>query len=137
MTRNAVRVQWNDLFTVNDHPTMYRQYRSMFERMVPDVMAQGPFVFPATGPLPVDLLPVPVGDPEHRHDRRRRCAPSAATAPPAARGSSGRTVVYVEMHAWFGNRGRAITRQLQGLYRRGLLRPDPLQLHAGDGPTTS
>lgn len=118
MTRNAVRVQWNDLYTVNNHPTMFRQYRTMFERMVPDVMAQGPFVFPATGRYQSTFYPFRAAnqrtDTTVRSLRTVRCRGATGGT-----GVRGRTIVYVEMHAWFGDRGRAITRQLRGLYDRG------------------
>ena len=142
MTRNAVRVQWNDLYTVNNHPTMYRQYRSMFERMVPDVMAQGPFVFPATGRYQSTFYPFRSADQDTdttvRALRTVRCRNAAGGT-----GVRGRTVIYVEMHAWFGDRGRAITRQLQGLHRRGcyirilysfMLKKTHDQLTDGTGP---
>ncbi len=119
MTRNAVKVQWNDLYTVNRHPTMYRQYRSMFEQMVPDdQLADGPFVFRPTGRYQSTFYPF--RDADRNTDstvqalRTVRCTGAADGA-----GFRGRTVVYVAMHAWFGQRGQAVTRQLRGLYRRG------------------
>ena len=119
MTRNAVGVQWNDLFTVNGHPTMYQQYRSMFERMTPDdETADGPFVFPATGHYQSTFYPFRAAD--RNTDKTVQALRSVrCRGAEDGTGIRGRTVVYVAMHAWFGDRGRAITAQLRGLYRRG------------------
>ena len=46
-------------------------------------------------------------------------SPSAAPARRAARATGGRTIVYVNMHAWFGTRGYALAKQVRGLYDRG------------------
>ena len=119
MTRNAVRIQWNDLFTVNGHRTMYRQYRSMFERMVPDdTVGKGPYVFPATGRYQTTFYPF--RDANRNTDRIVQALRTArCRGAEDGTGIRGRTVVYIAMHAWFGDRGKALTRQVRGLYRRG------------------
>jgi phosphatidylserine/phosphatidylglycerophosphate/cardiolipin synthase-like enzyme len=117
MTRNAIGIQWNDLFTVNGNRRLYRQYRGMFRRMVPDRRAKGPFSFRA-GPYQSTFYPF-------RNATRRTDATIRAlntvrcSGARAGSGIKGRTVVYIAMHAWFGKRGDHLTSKVRQLYRRG------------------
>jgi phosphatidylserine/phosphatidylglycerophosphate/cardiolipin synthase-like enzyme len=118
MTTNAVRVQWNDLFTVTDNPAMYDQYLHHFNQMTPDVSGRGPFVLPAVGRYQTTFYPfrgvTRRTDPTLRDLRTIRCVGAKGTA-----GIRGRTVLYVAMHAWFEDRGEALARQVRAMVRHG------------------
>jgi phosphatidylserine/phosphatidylglycerophosphate/cardiolipin synthase-like enzyme len=118
MTGNAIRVQWNDLFTINGNQRVYAQYRQMFTRMVPDRSAEGPFAYPAVGRYQTIFYPfrrsTPKTDPTLKALRSIRCNGAAAGA-----GFRGHTVVYVAMHAWFADRGYALAKRLRTMARNG------------------
>jgi hypothetical protein len=117
MTRNAVGIQWNDLFTVNNNPLMYTEYRRMFARMIPDKRARGPWVYQA-GPYQSYFYPFRKAtrktDSTIRALNLIRCKGAAAGS-----GIKGRTVIYINMHAWFGKRGDYVARKVRQLYRKG------------------
>ncbi|MGN6130042.1 MAG: phospholipase D-like domain-containing protein [Nocardioidaceae bacterium] len=117
MTTNAVDVQWNDLFTVNGNPTLYGQYRSMFERMVPDVPGDGPWVFRA-GPYTSTFYPFRTAtertDRTMRDLRSIRCSGAKGGA-----GIAGHSVLYIAMHSWHGTRGLYLARQVRRMYDAG------------------
>jgi PLD-like domain len=117
MTTNATGVQWNDLFTVNDNAALYTVFANHFHQMVPDRMAQGPYVY-QTGRYQATFYPF------RRATRRTDSTVVALRTVKCAgatggTGIGGHTVIYVAMHAWFGKRGSYITQQLRRLYERG------------------
>jgi hypothetical protein len=117
MTKNAIGIQWNDLYTVNNNATMYRQYRAMFNRMVPDHPAKGPYVYRA-GPYTSTFYPYRRAT--RKTDRTLRSLEAIRCK--GARGGTGikgRTVVYIAMHAWFSKRGTWLARKVRNLYDRG------------------
>jgi phosphatidylserine/phosphatidylglycerophosphate/cardiolipin synthase-like enzyme len=118
MTSNAIKVQWNDLFTIDGNKRVYAQYRQMFTKMVPDRSADGPFVYPAVGKYQSTFYPFRRStlktDPTLEALRTIRCAGVTGGA-----GTHGHTVVYVAMHAWFSERGYALAKQLRGMARNG------------------
>jgi hypothetical protein len=117
MTKNAIGIQWNDLFTVNDNRKMYRQYRHVFRRMVPDHWAPGPFVYRA-GIYTSTFYPF------RRSTRRTDSTLKALrsiSCTGARRGSGikGHTVLYIAMHAWFSKRGRYLAHRVRRMYNHG------------------
>jgi PLD-like domain len=117
MTSNAVRVQWNDLFTVNGNRQLYADYTNMFNKMAPDRRGDGPRIF-QSGPYTSTFYPF-------RHANRTndktlnalntiRCGGATGGA-----GIRGRTVVYIVMHAWHGTRGLYLAQRVRQLYDRG------------------
>ncbi len=117
MTSNAVRVQWNDLFTVNGNQRLYRQYRTMYEAMVPDRPGDGPWIFRAGG-YTSTFYPfrraTAATDRTMRDLRSIRCSGATGGA-----GINGHSVLYVTMHAWHGARGLYLARRVRQMYERG------------------
>ncbi len=117
MTSNAVSVQWNDLFTVNGNRALYGQYRRMFERMVPDVPGDGPWVFRA-GSYTSTFYPFRTAT--ERTDRTMRALRSIrCSGATGGAGIAGHSVLYVEMHSWHGLRGLYLARQARRMYDAG------------------
>jgi PLD-like domain len=117
MTRNAVGIQWNDLYTVNDDKRLYSQFLSMFRRMVPDHRAKGPWEF-RDGRYDAVFYPfrrsTPKSDKTMRALRSIKCTGVRGRA-----GIHGRTVLYIAMHAWFSGRGTWLAKQVRHLYHEG------------------
>ena len=117
MTRNAIGIQWNDLFTVNGNRLMYAEYLHMFKAMVPDRPAKGPFVFRA-GPYTSTFYPFRRAT--RRTDDAMRALRSVRCK--GADGGSGihrHTVIYIAMHSWFGHRGGYLAHRVRHMYARG------------------
>jgi hypothetical protein len=113
MTFNAAKVQWNDLYTVSDNPRLYNIFGHQFDRMKRD---NG---FHRTNPVnagnyQVVFSPARVGLDPYLSDLRSIHCTGARGA-----GVHGRSIVYINMHAWFGSRGLAIARQVRGMYNQG------------------
>jgi hypothetical protein len=117
MTRNAVGIQWNDLYTVNDNAKLFGQYRHMFGKMRPDRPERGPWVV-RDGRYETYFYPF------RRATRRTdltmralesiRCSGARAPA-----GAHGHTVVYIAMHSWFEERGTYLARRVRQMYDHG------------------
>ena len=116
MTSNAAAIQWNDLYGVSNNATLYREYLSYFNLMKNDngfrrnARDYGPSNYRTV------FWPVAAGrtDPAIAALRSIRC-----TGVTGGTGINGRTVVYINMHAWFGLRGLAIQDQVRRLYSQG------------------
>ena len=116
MTSNAAKVQWNDLYGVrgNGEPA-----RRLPRHVQPDGQGQDrPHlrVYSASGGKYVTTF-WPQGtaaDPEGRLLDSIKC--SGATG---GTGIGGHTLVYINMHAWFGTRGLGFANKVRGLYNRG------------------
>jgi len=117
MTRNAVGVQWNDLYTVNNDKRLYSQFLSMFHRMVPDHMAKGPWEF-RDGRY--DAVFYPFRRSTRRTDKTMQALRSIrCTGARGGAGIHGHTVLYIAMHAWFSGRGNWLAHEVRHLYDRG------------------
>jgi hypothetical protein len=117
MTSNAVGVQWNDLFTVDNSQSLYDTYTNMWNRMVPDRRGNGPFVF-QSGPYTSTFYPMRQAT--RRNDKTldalRTIHCSGATG---GAGYKGHTVVYIAMHAWHGKRGLYLAQRVRDMYDAG------------------
>lgn len=118
MSSNAARVQWNDLYTVNGNAALYRQYRSMFALMVPDrFVGGGPRSFRA-GDYISTFYPFRHAtartDSTMRALRSIRCSGAAPGS-----GIKGRSVLYINMHSWYGERGRYLADRVRDMHDRG------------------
>jgi PLD-like domain len=117
MTSNAVRVQWNDLFTVDNDQALYDTYTGMWNRMVPDKRGNGPFVF-QTGPYTSTFYPMRQAT--RNNDKTLDALQTIhCTGATGGAGYHGRTVVYIAMHAWHGNRGLYLAKRVRQLYDSG------------------
>jgi HKD family nuclease len=115
MTSNAARVQWNDLYTVRGNPTLHAQYDSVFRKMQTDRLDLRTLRY-ATGPYQTTFTPVTPGttDPTLTALRSIHCVGATGGT-----GLNGRTVVYINMHAWFGVRGYTFAKQVRSMYDHG------------------
>jgi len=117
MTTNASGVQWNDLYTVAGNRELYDQFRSMFRLMVPDRASNGPRIFRA-GMYTSTFYPF--SNATAATDRTMRALNSIhCTGATGGTGINGRTVLYVNMHAWHGTRGRYLAQKVRRMYDRG------------------
>ena len=117
MTSNAVRVQWNDLYTVDNYQPIYDAYTTMWNRMVPDRRGNGPFVF-NTGPYTSTFYPMRQAT---RNNDKTLDALQTIHCNGATGGSGyrGHTVVYVVMHSWHGTRGKYLAQRIRAMYEGG------------------
>ncbi len=114
ITSNASGVQWNDLFTIRGNGRVHRDYAQMFTRMKSGRKSSQLFRF-SEGKFGSTFWPQgSATDPYTRVLGAVHC-----TGANGGSGIVGRTVVYINMHAWFGTRGAKLARQVRGLYNRG------------------
>jgi hypothetical protein len=118
MTSNASLIQWNDLYGVNNNLDLFQIFNTYFVKMRMDNgyhrNSYKGFSTP-DGRYNVVFWPVTKGhDPEMDAMRSIHC--SGATG---GTGVHGHTLVYINMHAWFGLRGLAFQRQVRKLYSQG------------------
>jgi phosphatidylserine/phosphatidylglycerophosphate/cardiolipin synthase-like enzyme len=117
MTRNAIGIQWNDLYTVNGHKRLYDEFDAMFHKMVPDHWANGPWRF-RDGKYTATFYPFRTATP--RTDKTMQALRSVrCTGARGGAGTHGHTLVYIAMHAWFSGRGHWLARQVRHMYDRG------------------
>ncbi len=120
MTTNASGVQWNDLLTINGRAELYARFRQMFEEMVPDVRRAQPLRVFDVGPYQVVFMPQPGANPD-TDQAMKLLRTIHCTGAREGAGQGGRTVVEINMHAWKGERGRYLARQVHDLYDQGCL----------------
>jgi hypothetical protein len=117
MTSNAVGVQWNDLFTADNDQALYDTYTNMWNRMTPDKRGNGPFVF-QSGQYTSTFYPMRQAT--RKNDKTLDALKTIhCTGATGGAGYKGRTVVYIVMHAWHGNRGLYIAKRVRQLYDSG------------------
>jgi phosphatidylserine/phosphatidylglycerophosphate/cardiolipin synthase-like enzyme len=120
MARNATKIQFNDLYTVNGNRQMYAQYRSVFEAMARDrtVRRDAPPRVYTAGPYTSTFYPYFHAN--RRTDRTMQALRSIrCSGADGGAGIGGRTVVYIAMHSWFGTRGRYLAGRVRQMYDRG------------------
>ncbi len=117
ITSNSSRIQWNDLYGVKNS-TMFKQYSSYFDLMKLDNgFRRNPHDYVAAGGrYRTTFWPVAANRPEPYLKALRAIRCKGATG---GTGINGRSVVYINMHAWFGLRGLAIQRAVRTLYSHG------------------
>jgi PLD-like domain len=116
MTFNAVRVQWNDLFTVPNNRVMYSQYLGIFNAMTLDRTRQGPRIFRA-GPYISTFYPFFGAN--ARTDRIMVALRSIRCNGARGAGIGGHSVVHIVMHSWHGSRGKYLAQQVRRMYAAG------------------
>ena len=115
MTSNASQIQWNDLYGVNNDPGLYQIFAKYFDKMKQDNGYHRNQNFFYSGKYAVTFWPVRKGaDPEMKALKDVTCSGADGGT-----GIHGHTVVYINMHAWFGLRGLAFQRQVRSLYSKG------------------
>jgi len=114
ITSNASRVQWNDLYTLRGNGRVHADYLQMFNLMKTGRKSSRLVTFFEGLYSSVFWPQGSATDPYRRWLGAVRCTGASGGA-----GIGGRTVVYVNMHAWFGTRGLGLARQIRGMYNRG------------------
>lgn len=116
MTANAAKVQWNDLYTVRNRPDLRGQYIRQFNSMARDNGFKRVAGVQHAGAYQTTFWPYKRGaqDPYLTALRSVRC-----TGATGGSGTHGRTVVYINMHAWFEARGLSMANQVRRLYNQG------------------
>ena len=115
MTGNASGVQWNDLYTVKSHTFLHDNYLSMFNRMKVDQTDLRTVRF-SHGAYSTTFYPQTpnTADPTMSVLNAIHCTGATGGA-----GLGGRTVVYINMHAWFEQRGTRFAQRVRQMYNRG------------------
>ena len=115
MTSNASNIQWNDLFAQRGNAGLFATFSGMFDRLKLD---NGFHPEPRTvtnGNFQTTFMPQrSLSDPYERALGAIRCTGATGGA-----GIRGRTLVSINMHAWFGTRGMALANRVRGLYAHG------------------
>ena len=114
MTFNAAKVQWNDLYTVPHNARLFSVFQNQFMRMKRDNgfhRTRGPV---NGGGYQTTFWPTRASDPERAAVGSIHCHGANGGT-----GIGGRSLVYINMHAWFGSRGLAFAHQVRGLYTHG------------------
>jgi hypothetical protein len=116
MTSNAAKIQYNDIFAQRDNPDLFHTFSRMFDLMKRD---DGYHRNPGTyrnGVFQTTFWPQAHGAKDPYMKALDTISCSGATR---GTGIGGHTVVYINMHAWFGTRGRSLAGKVRSLYNHG------------------
>lgn len=122
--RAAANGQWNDAITVYGDDTLFAAWVAVFDQLKRDRPAAPRYVSYESdtlradfqrpgGPAPGRVVVARSGDPQLRRLRQVGCRA------PAGYGAGGRSVVRVNMYAWYGARGERLARELASMRREG------------------
>jgi hypothetical protein len=116
MTGNASKVQWNDLYTVRGQAGFYDTFLRVFDLMKKDDGVHKQLIRVTNGIYQSTFWPQADGtaDPYMHMLRSVSCRGANGGA-----GIHGRSVVYINMHAWFGTRGTALAKKVRSMYNAG------------------
>ncbi len=119
LTGNGVKIQWNDMYTVNANKPMYDAYSTVFDQMKRDRPMKHPFRSAnVRGSYGINFYPkydtTAANDPIMKRLAKVRC--TGATGPT---GIGDRTMVRISMYGWNGVRGRYLADKVAQLSRRG------------------
>ncbi|HVH93683.1 MAG TPA: phospholipase D-like domain-containing protein [Nocardioidaceae bacterium] len=117
MTTNAVRIQYNDLFTSTGSSTLLRQYTSIFNQMKRDRVVSNPLRVYKVGRYTSTFYPFPGAT--ARTDRTMAALNSIRCSGARGAGVKGHSVLYINMHSWHGTRGRYLAKRVRTMYNRG------------------
>ena len=115
MTSNASNIQWNDLFAQHGNAGLFATFSGMFDRLKRDNGFHPESGTRTNGPFQTTFMPQRArSDPYMRALGAVRC-----TGANGGTGIRSRTLVSINMHAWFGTRGMALAKRVRGLYAHG------------------
>ena len=137
MTDRAVRLQWNDLYTINGNRKIFNTFKKVFNQMKWDKRVSPRWVYFSSGDFAgqyyktqagatkadvvseADItdvaaakIPGPDKDPVMKRLKEIRCKALPGT------GKKGRTVVRILMYGWNQERGKWLAEQVRDLKRR-------------------
>ena len=117
LTSYAVKVQWNDMFTVDGAPAMLGLYTSIFNQLKYDKKVAHPFVHKTTGSYDSMFYPHPdttqANDPLLRRLDAVRCQTSGGY------GSNGHSKVRIAVYGWQGERGLYLADRVVQMHTHG------------------
>jgi hypothetical protein len=116
MTYNATNIQYNDLYTVVGRSDLYRTYAYMFNLMKRDSGVAHQIAQFTDGSYQSTFWPQDPDGPDPEMDALRSIQCTGVTG---GTGYLGRTVVHINMHAWFNDRGLRFAREVRSLYDQG------------------
>jgi hypothetical protein len=118
MTRNNAVNQWSDIYTVAGDPALYFTYSGVFEQMKHDVPQSRPFIQADVNGYQPAFYPYPrvrqADDPLTRALSEITCTGAAE-----GYGTAGATRLRIAQHAWNGERGKYLARQVAALKAAG------------------
>lgn len=117
MTFNATNIQYNDLYTVPNRPDLYQTYLQMFNLMKRDNGFVQRLVQKRDGAYQTTFWPQDRGGPDPQMQALRSIHCRGAQGA----GYRGRTLVYINMHAWFNTRGMRFARQVRKMHSEGCI----------------
>ena len=118
MTSNAVRVQWNDLYTAVGNGTLVGQYAKIFGEMIKDTPVANPLRIYRTGNYTSTFYPYPTATAST--DKTMAALNSIrCTGAGGGSGINGRSVLYIAMHSWHGTRGKYLAQRVRTMYNHG------------------
>jgi hypothetical protein len=114
MTSNAARVQWNDLYNVKNDSALYGVYLRHFNSMARDDGFTR-YKTQVAGGYDTTFSPYApkADDPDMGALRSVHCTGASGA------GTHGHSLVYINMHAWFGTRGLKLADQVRHMYNQG------------------
>ncbi|GAA3679750.1 hypothetical protein GCM10022237_43710 [Nocardioides ginsengisoli] len=113
----AANGQWNDAYTVDGDDALFAAWVAIFDQLKRDRPASPRFLTYESGTVRADFQRVTTAraiDPQLRRLRQVGCR-----APLGYGDARGRSVVRVNMYAWYGARGEALARELASMRREG------------------
>ena len=113
----AANGQWNDAFTVYGDDALFAAWVEVFDQLKLDRPASPRFLTYESGTIRADFQRVVAAravEPQLRRLRQVGCR-----APVGYGDGRGRSVVRVNMYAWYGARGEALARELASMRREG------------------
>jgi phosphatidylserine/phosphatidylglycerophosphate/cardiolipin synthase-like enzyme len=116
MTSNAARIQYNDLYTVRGREDLYGTFLRVFNLMKRDDGVHRTLIRETDGPYQTTFWPQRRADADPELAALRSVTCKGANG---GTGLNGRSVVFINMHAWFGTRGMAFANQVRRMYNAG------------------
>ena len=117
MTRNAGKRQWNDLYTATGYSGLYNDFASIFRSTALRQRAAQGLVIDNAGPFQMSFYPQAGGNASN--DRVINALNQVRCNNAGSAGVNGKTVIYLNMHAWSGTRGKYIAAKVRQLFNQG------------------
>ncbi|ANH36571.1 hypothetical protein I601_0117 [Nocardioides dokdonensis FR1436] len=119
MKMNGAKNQYNDLWTRNNVPEIYRAFDALHDQMERDKVAKPNYWVQNIGKaFQLQALPFHGNGPDH-DPIDTILDPVKCLGATGGTGNQGRTRIRVNMHAWDGDRGTYLARRMRKLYALG------------------
>lgn len=118
LTNFAARTHWNDLFTMNNKPTLYQAYSTIHTQLAQDVPVAEPHVVVVDGNIVSEFGAIVPRIQKENDPIWLRLNQVDCRALPGY-GRNGHTVIRVMMYAWVGARGQYLAQKAAQLDRSG------------------